>query len=138
MHKLNLEENSQHVQMGKILHAQKADDIHIESIVVDKLGKEYVTEIKKSDADVEAGKWQLMFYLKGLKDKGLERKGKLEFIEKKKQTKKVLVFELTKENEEMLAQYIEEIQKLVQSEDVPPIIHAKKCKKCAYYEYCYI
>ena len=75
MHKLNLEENSQHVQMGKILHAQKADDIHIESIVVDKLGKEYVTEIKKSDADVEAAKMAAYVLFKGFKRQGFGTEG---------------------------------------------------------------
>ena len=41
-----------------------------------------ISQKQKSDADVEAAKWQLLFYLKILKDKGIDRKGKLEFIEK--------------------------------------------------------
>lgn len=34
--------------------------------------------------------------------------------------------------------YIVEIEMLVQQKEVPPPINGKQCKKCAYYEYCYI
>lgn len=33
---------------------------------------------------MKAVKWQVLFYLKALKNKGIERRGKIEFIEKKK------------------------------------------------------
>ena len=33
---------------------------------------------------------------------------------------------------------IEEVQKLIQSQEVPNVVANKHCKKCAYYEYCYI
>lgn len=86
--RLNLEDNSEQVKIGKAIHEQKLDndqnaEIAIENIRLDKLTKEYLTEVKKSDASLESCKWQLIFYLKVLKDKGINRKGKLEFIEKK-------------------------------------------------------
>ncbi|WP_334293140.1 Dna2/Cas4 domain-containing protein [Eisenbergiella tayi] len=49
-------------------------EIAIENIRLDKLTGEYLTEIKKSDADVEVSRWQLLLYLKVLKDKGIIRK----------------------------------------------------------------
>ena len=49
----------------------------IENIKLDKLTAEYLTEIKKSDADEEAAKWQLYYYLYVLKIKGIVRKGRL-------------------------------------------------------------
>lgn len=83
--RLNLEDNSEQVKIGKAIHEEKAADksnseIAIDNIRLDKLTKEYLTEVKKSDADVEAAKWQLLYYLKVLKNKGIVRKGKLEFI----------------------------------------------------------
>lgn len=73
--KLNLEDNSELVQIGKAQHEARALDgnseIEIEHIKLDKLTKEYLTEIKKSDADVEAAKWQTLYYLKILKEKGI-------------------------------------------------------------------
>ena len=127
---------------GKALHEEKAQnentEIQLENIRLDRLTKEYLTEIKKSDADPEASKWQLLYYLKKLKEKGIIRKGKLEFIEKNKESKKTLIVELGESEEEQLEKYIVEIEMLVQQKEVPPPINGKQCKKCAYYEYCYI
>lgn len=85
--KLNLEDNSELVKIGKAIHEEKAkgknSEIEIDNIKIDRLSKEYVTEVKKSDADIEAAKWQLLYYLKVLKSKGMIRKGKLEIVEKK-------------------------------------------------------
>lgn len=91
--RLNLEDNSEQVKIGKAIHQERAEDsknteIAIENIRLDKLTKEYLTEIKKSDADVEAAKWQLLYYLSVLKSKGIVRKGRLEFVEKNKRDKK--------------------------------------------------
>ncbi|MDE6251578.1 MAG: CRISPR-associated protein Cas4 [Lachnospiraceae bacterium] len=141
--RINLENNSENVKIGKALHESKLSDsknteLEIDNIKIDKLSKEYLTEIKKSDADENASKWQLYFYLYVLKSKGILRKGKLEFIEKNKTEKKMLILELTPEIEAELIKYIEEIKILVESDNVPPVLHKKQCTKCAYYEYCYI
>ncbi|MGL5434447.1 MAG: Dna2/Cas4 domain-containing protein [Lachnospiraceae bacterium] len=91
--RLNLEDNSEQVKIGKAIHEDRATksknhEIAIENIRLDHLTGEYLTEVKKSDADVEASTWQLLYYLKILKSKGIERKGKLKFIEKIKLIKK--------------------------------------------------
>ena len=140
--RINLEDNSEEVKIGKALHEAKENDknteITIENIKIDKLTKEYLTEVKKSDADPEAAKWQLLFYLKVLKEKGIIRKGKLEFIEKNRKDKKTVILELDDEIEKQLYEYEEEIKKLLLKEEVPSVLNKPKCKKCAYYEYCYI
>lgn len=74
--RLNLEDNSELVHIGKAMHEVKAEksenaEIAIDNIRLDRLTAEYLTETKKSDADVDAGKWQLYYYLKVLKDKGI-------------------------------------------------------------------
>lgn len=141
--RLNLEDNSELVKIGKAIHEEKSEsnknsEISIDNIKIDKLTKEYVTEVKKSDADPEAGKWQLLFYLKVLKDKGILRKGKLQFVEKNKKDNKVMYYELTPELEEKLKEIEDSILKLINTEKVPECINEPKCKKCSYYEYCYI
>ncbi len=140
--RLNLEDNSEQVQIGKAYHEEKLKgkntEIELDHIKLDKLTNEYLTEVKKSDADPEAAKWQLLYYLKVLKEKGIERKGRLEFIEKKKENKKVVIVELTAELELELDRYIREIEMLLVQEQVPEAISKPKCKKCAYYEYCYV
>lgn len=141
--RLNLEDNSEQVKIGKAIHEEKATDsknseIAIDNIRLDRLTKEYLTEVKKSDADAEAAKWQLLFYLKVLKSKGIERKGRLEFVEKNKKDKKVIIVELTEEIEKELDNYISSIEQLLVQEKPPECIQTNTCKKCAYYEYCYI
>lgn len=140
--RLNLEDNSEEVRVGKAIHEERADrdntELAIENICLDRLGSEYLTEIKKSDADVEAAKWQLYYYLKVLKDKGLVRKGKLVFEEKNKTEKMVMVLELGIAEETELEQIILQIEELLSSETVPEAVEKPGCKKCSYYEYCFI
>ncbi len=140
--RLNLEDNSEEVKIGKAIHEERANqnntELAIENIRLDKLTAEYLTEIKKSDADVEASRWQLIYYLKVLKEKGVIRKGKLEFVEKNKKNKKTMIVELNEQLEEELEKNIEKIENLLSENTVPPVSNKPGCKKCAYYEYCYI
>lgn len=142
-HRLNLEDNSEIVRVGKAIHEDKAkssenSEIKIDNIVLDKINSKYVVEIKKSDADIEACKWQLLYYLKILKDKGIERKGKLEFIEKNKTDRKIIFIEINEEIEKELNEHISKIEELLSKDELPTVINKSACKKCAYYEYCYI
>ncbi|NWK11578.1 CRISPR-associated protein Cas4 [Clostridium cadaveris] len=141
--RLNLEDNSEDVKVGKAIHEEKSEqssntEIEIDNIKIDKLTKDYLIEVKKSDADVEAAKWQLAYYLKILRDKGIERKGKLEFVEKNKTPSKVIYIELNDEIVKELDSYLTSIENLLKQEEVPAILNKPQCKKCAYYEYCYI
>lgn len=134
--RMNLEDNSETVKIGKALHEEQLqnnnNEISIENIKLDKLTKQYLTEIKKSDADIEATSWQLLFYLKILKKKGIIRKGKLEFVEKKKSKRKTITIVLTPEKEKELIEYEEKIIELIQSDCIPEPLGKARCKKCLY------
>lgn len=141
--RLNLEDNSEIVKIGKAIHEEKSEDkdnteISIDNIKLDMLTSEYLTEVKKSDSDLEAAKWQLLFYLKILKQKGIVRKGKIQCVEKNKSSNKILIYELTDEIEGELDRYVNEIESLIISDNIPDTLNNSKCKKCAYYEYCYV
>ena len=140
--RLNMEDNREKVKIGKAIHEERNNrentELAIENIRLDKLTGEYLTELKKSDADHVAAKWQLLYYLKVLKEKGIERKGKLEFAEKNKTGKKTVLLELTEDTEKELLGYISEIEDLLEQDKIPPVLNSGSCKKCAYYEYCYI
>ncbi len=141
--RINMESNSEDVKIGKAIHKIKEErskntEVAIENIKIDKITKEYLVEVKKSDADIEAVRWQVLFYLKVLKDKGINKKGKIEVVEKKKGTNKIIYEELTDEKEEQLKNIISDIEKLIESQNPPKVEFDNKCKKCAYYEYCYI
>jgi len=141
--RINLEDNSEDVRIGKVLHEineekSKKSEISIDNIKIDKLTRDYLVEVKKSDSDVEAVKWQVLLYLYKLKQKGVEKKGKIEFIEKNRQSKKVQIIELDEQNEAELLEFLDAIEKLINLPKPPEAQFKKHCKKCAYYEYCFI
>ena len=140
-HKINLEDNSEDVRIGKVLHEiseSRVDEVSFEGIKVDKITRDYVIEVKKSDSDIEAAKWQLIYYLYVLKQKGIAKKGRLEVFEKKKQDKKRFIIELTPENENKLLEILDEIERILSSDTPPKPKFESKCRKCAYYEFCFL
>ncbi|MCT4631499.1 MAG: CRISPR-associated protein Cas4 [Firmicutes bacterium] len=140
--RLNLEDNSELVIIGKALHETKYDEenseISIESIKVDKIKGKYLIEYKKSNSDIEACKWQLYYYLYVLKNKGIDKVGKLICFEKKTNDSKSMIIELDDEIIGNLIEIEKKILALINSDDMPSVINSSKCKKCAYYTYCYI
>jgi len=141
--RINLEDNSEEVRIGKVLHEineekSKNTEISIDNIKIDKLTKEYLVEVKKSDSDIEAVKWQVLLYLYKLKLKGVEKKGKIEFIEKNRQKKKIHYVELDEKRERELLKILDDITTLIDTPQPPKPVFEKKCKKCAYFEYCFI
>jgi len=141
--RINLEDNSEDVRIGKILHEineekSKNTEISIDNIKIDKITRDYLVEVKKSDSDPEAVKWQVLLYLYKLKNKGVIKKGKIEYIEKKRQSKKIEYIELDEENGKELLEVLACISALIDLPTPPEPIYESHCKRCAYYEYCFI
>lgn len=139
--RINLEDNSEDVRIGKVLHEIKEDsntELKFDNIAVDKFTKDYLIEYKKSDSDVEAVKWQVVLYLYKLKQKEIYKKGKIEFFEKNNTKKNPEIIELDEKLENELENILEEIKDLINQKESPKAIFNPKCKKCAYYEYCFI
>ena len=141
--RINLEDNSEDVRIGKVLHEieeekNKDTEIAIDNIKIDKITKNYLVEVKKSDSDIEAVRWQVLLYLKKLKDKGIKKRGKIEFFEQNKQDKKTYYVDLTEEKERDLEEFLGEIEQLINQKQPPKPKFMRKCKKCAYYEYCFV
>lgn len=139
--RINLEDNSELVKIGKALHISKFEnneygEIKIENIKVDKISEKYVTEYKKSDADIKASIWQLLLYLSILKQKGIEKKGKLIFDEKNISKKKIIIIKLTSKGENELEKIDRRINQLLDSEFPPKGRNDRRCTKCSYYSYC--
>jgi CRISPR-associated exonuclease Cas4 len=140
--RLNLEDNSEDVHIGRVLHEINEDkskhgEVQLGNVKIDKITDEYVVEFKKSDSDPEAAKWQLLLELFPLKQKGIEKKGRLEYAEKSKQTKTEIIV-LDDEHESKLLNIFEEITALIGEKVPPKPLFMPKCKRCAYYEYCFI
>lgn len=138
---LTMEQNNELVGMGKLIDEtsykrEKKNILVDETITIDFL-KEWkvIHEIKKSRKVSEASKWQLKYYIWVLKKNGVDiEKGILDYPLLRKRED---IF-LSKKDEKELKNILEEIDKIILLE-VPPKLNKKSiCKKCAYYELCYI
>ena len=141
--RINLEDNSEDVRIGRVLHEIRAEgsenrELAIENVKIDKLTKDYLVGIKKSGSEVEATKLKVLLYLQILKEEGLYRRCKIEFIEKNKTDKKIVFIDLNEENEKELKNIEIKIFNLINNDIAPSPNLKKGCKKCAYYEYCFI
>lgn len=141
--KINMENNSEDVHIGKILHEEKSknksnSEIQIENIKIDKITEKYIIEIKKSDSDLESAEKQLKYYMYILSKKGIIRDGKIEILENNKQPQKTIIFEYSDLLENEVKDFIRDIKFLLDNNCPPDTIKNKKCKKCSYYDYCYI
>lgn len=140
--RFNLEDNSEDVQIGKVLHKEldnhKNTEIEIDGIKIDKLTKDYVVEVKKSESNIEASIFQLKYYLYILDLYNIHKNGKLKIIEKDKNTKEIKI-EYNNSVKQEVEDTIKNIEMIVKSNQIPSIPKdIKKCKKCSYYEYCFI
>ncbi|AKL95670.1 CRISPR-associated RecB-family exonuclease Cas4 [Clostridium aceticum] len=141
MNDLNMEQGSDLVSMGKLIDEtsykrEKKNILIDENINIDFLKDwKVIHEVKKSRKIEDASKWQLKYYIWLLKQKGVDiEKGILDYPLLRKRED---VF-LDKQDEKELQKILEEIEK-IRSSKLPPAISKKAiCKKCAYYELCYI
>lgn len=97
-------------------------------------GEVVVCEIKKSSRMLEAARWQLLYYLHYLKSRGIAARGLLLIPLERRRIEVVL----TDEEERRLNEILEDIAKIV-GRDRPPKPRWKKiCKKCSYFELCWV
>ncbi|EPW4011347.1 CRISPR-associated protein Cas4 [Listeria monocytogenes] len=134
----NLDEN---VQLGKLLdessyNREKGQVMIDETVNIDFIKDwKVLHEVKKSKAIEEAGIWQLKYYMYFLKQKGIIiEKGVVDYP---KLRQRETIF-LTTEDERKIEKILVDIEITTSSLKPPTIIDKPLCKKCAYYEYCYI
>jgi len=138
-----MEHSSEKVADGKLLHessypqrAEKYSEIEIDGSKIDfyDAKNKVIHEIKRSGKMEEAHEWQLKYYILLLDQNGVGGvKGMLEYP-KLKETKTIALNELDKAYLKFVIQKIEEI---AASEQCPPLLNAKICKSCSYYDFCY-
>ncbi|WDV44539.1 CRISPR-associated protein Cas4 [Clostridiaceae bacterium M8S5] len=138
---IQMEANNENVQIGKVLdeNTYKREEKHInidDVISIDYIkDKGILHEVKKSKKIEEAGIMQVKYYIYYLKEKGVYNlKGKIDYP----LLKESIDIELTEEDEEYIKETIKDILQIV-SNPIPPMLDKKNiCKKCAYFELCYI
>lgn len=139
-HNINMEHTSEAVEIGSLVHEhsyeRKNKEIVFDGIKIDFFDKNHgvIHEVKKSKKMEEAHFWQLKFYIYHFKKLGLAVSGKIDYpLIRRTQT-----VELTAEDEAQLERTLDDIVKINEQELPPPVIKAKICKSCSYYELCYV
>ena len=140
-HKIAMEQNSDVVAMGRFIsdttYDRKKHEIRIDNIVLDNYDASTKTihEVKKSDKMENTHIWQVKLYISKLKEKGIEGvKGKIDYP-KLRQTVDV---ELFADDIARLKEIEESINKILSDDKPPEVINKSFCKKCSYYDLCYI
>lgn len=136
-----MEHLDENVQLGKLLdessYKREKGQVMIDETVNIDFIKDWkvLHEVKKSKAIEEAGIWQLKYYMYFLKQKGIIiEKGVVDYP---KLRQRETIF-LTIEDERKIEKILADIEITTSSLKPPTIIDKPLCKKCAYYEYCYI
>lgn len=136
-----MESGSELVGIGKLVdemsYGRERKNILIdESISIDFLRDwKVVHEVKKSPKIDYAAKWQLKYYMWILKNKGVEiEKGILDYPLLRRREEIIL----NQEDIQSLRNIVCDIEKIISLSLPPDMGESGICKKCAYYELCYI
>lgn len=137
---ISMEHTSGLVEIGKIIHEssylRKKKEINLEGIKVDiiEAKKGIIHEIKKSKKLEDAHIWQLKYYLYYFKKLGIELIGIIDYPKIRRREKLIL----SEEDIIAIENILKDINNLVKYDIAPPPINKPYCKKCSYYEFCYI
>lgn len=141
---INMEHTSDTVAEGKLIgettypqRPEKYTEIEIGGSKIDfyDAKNKIIHEIKKSDSIEQAHEWQVKYYISLLHQNGIEGVTGIIEYPKLKQTNKV---ELSKDDSICLEEIKQNIERIVADEKCPPVINSKICKKCSYYDFCYV
>ena len=154
-HGVQMEQTSDAVLLGKLIdessYQREDKSIDIDgAIVIDWIDEKQgiLHEVKKSDKMEEAHRWQVLYYLWYLKQKGVEiadnriaeyQDGKIHLrgeIDYPKLKQKLEVI-LTQEAEKELEAIMKNITEIIAREQPPERINKKFCKTCSYFELCW-
>jgi len=131
-HSIQCEQESDIVKIGKIYH-EDLDEIVIDNIKIDMIKRGKIWELKKSIKNRKASVYQVLYYLYVLKQKGIETSGIIKYKENNRKEEVIL----TEEKEREMLKILGDINRIVNGE-IPRRINKKICKKCSYYELCYV
>ena len=136
-----MEQNSELVSIGKLLdetsYQREKKGILIDNTIhVDFIKNGTILhEVKKTKSIEEARIWQLKYYMYYLEKRGVENITAQIDFPLLRETKEII---LQKEDKRILENVIKNIEEIVVQEKPPKTIKNKICKKCAYYDLCYV
>lgn len=140
-HNIQLEQENEDVKIGKVIdestYLRDNKHINIDNVInIDFIrSSKVIHEVKKSRSIEEASILQVKYYLFYLYEKGVrEVKGKIDYP----LLKQTINVELTENDIKEITEMIKNIKEIVLLKSPPCFKKQKICKKCAYYELCFI
>ncbi|ADG07373.1 CRISPR-associated protein Cas4 [Kyrpidia tusciae] len=135
------DEDDENVVIGRFLHENRQPrgrkEVEVAHSKLDVVRREsgtlVVTEVKKSGRSLKGARMQVLFYLRELKNRGIEAEGELVVPEERRVERVVL----TEEDRAKIEETVEELRALLRRETPPPAQRIPACKRCAYGEYCW-
>ena len=141
VNEIQLEENNSNVILGKLLeentYTSDEKKINIDGVInIDFIrSKKILHEIKKSNSIEPASLLQVQYYLYYLEKKGLiGLKGILDYP----LLKQTVEVNLTNKDRENLDNIIIGIKEILRKESPPALEKNGICKKCAYFDLCFV
>lgn len=141
INEINMEQNNELVSIGKILdettYTREKKNIMIDNTInIDFIKNGAILhEVKKTKSIEEAGIWQVKYYMYYLDKRGIQNiKAKIDFP-LLRESKEIT---LEQSDREILDNVIKNIEEIAKKEIPPKVIDSKICKKCAYYDLCYV
>lgn len=141
INEINMEQNNELVSIGKILdettYTRENKNIMIDNTInIDFIKNGAILhEVKKTKSIEEAGIWQVKYYIYYLEKRGIQNiKAKIDFP-LLRESKEIT---LEQNDRKVLENVIKNIEEIAEKEVPPKIIESRICKKCAYYDLCYI
>jgi len=140
-HHIDQEQTSDTVALGKFIsestYKRERHEIQIDNIVLDFYDpkSKIIHEVKKSDKMENTHIWQVKYYISVLEQKGIN--GVTGEIDYPRLRQKVKV-KLTDNDKEKLKIIKKDIEEILNKKKPPDTINKPFCKKCSYYDLCYI
>lgn len=138
---VELENESADVAIGKMIDESRFTQEKHHVLIADVMNADFIKnghivhEVKKAGSSQEAGEWQVKFYLRHLEELGIEDPIGVLHYDKEHKTQEIY---LTEDDRERLELIINEMQEIITSPTPPSATQRAICKKCAYYEFCFI
>lgn len=139
-HNISMEQYNESVEIGKIIHEvsyeRKKKEIELDGIKIDFFDKNkgIIHEVKKSKAVEDAHIWQLKYYIYYFRKLGINVSGKINYP----QIRRTENVDLNNEDIEHIVNICDKINEITGRESPPEVINEKICKKCSYFELCYV
>ena len=138
---IDFSKDNELMQLGKLIHERnrrKGREIRIEGLCIDTFqgneGDITILEIKKSSKMSGHHKYQVYFYLWRLEKIGVRAKGVIFYPVEKKRVSVEFTEDIRKDVEKKL----EEARKVIGSTEPPRREWKPYCKKCSYYDFCWV